>query len=33
MKYVCNELQMPVYGALLKNLIKRCDDEKNEKIR
>ncbi|XP_045197699.2 echinoderm microtubule-associated protein-like 2 isoform X2 [Mercenaria mercenaria] len=32
LKHVCNDLQLPIYGALLKNLMKRCDEEKNDKI-
>ena len=32
-RQLCQDQQMPVYGALLKNLMKRCDDEKNDKIR
>ncbi|KAK3096016.1 hypothetical protein FSP39_021958 [Pinctada imbricata] len=29
---ICSRLQMPLYGALLKSLIRRCDDEKNDII-
>lgn len=32
LKHVCNDLQLPVFGALLKNLMKRCDEDKNEKV-
>ncbi|KAL4219403.1 hypothetical protein ACF0H5_021983 [Mactra antiquata] len=32
MKHVCDELQLPVFGSLLKNLIKRCDEDRNDKI-